>query len=226
MVVDAALDRGAPGRELRPDHAFDARLHLMPAGCVDHVSERAASIGPAHTRDDRLSQPCPRGQTCGSSTAPSQPPEPRPVPARRRRPARARRAGRRGDHVARGLRQPLLAGCPGWPAITAPPGAPAGSATPWHAEPTSGTSPRRGAGPVRPAGREVYFGRTQRAGADGSYNVAMACPRDEPADSPIPRAPPGPRHPPGRPHPRRPNPPGSTPRSRRSRSRWRNPAWA
>ncbi len=37
------------------------------------------------------------------------------------------------------------------------------------------------------AGREVYFGRTQRAGADGSYNVVMACPRDEPADSPIPR---------------------------------------
>ncbi len=37
------------------------------------------------------------------------------------------------------------------------------------------------------AGREVYFGRTERAGADGSYNVVMACPRDEPADSPIPR---------------------------------------
>ena len=36
-------------------------------------------------------------------------------------------------------------------------------------------------------GREVYFGRTEWAGADGRYDVVMACPRDEPADSPIPR---------------------------------------
>jgi cyanophycin synthetase len=37
------------------------------------------------------------------------------------------------------------------------------------------------------AGREVFFGRTEWAGADGHYDVVMACPRDEPADSPIPR---------------------------------------
>jgi len=37
------------------------------------------------------------------------------------------------------------------------------------------------------AGREVNFGRTEWAGADGRYDVMTACPRDEPADSPIPR---------------------------------------
>ncbi len=37
------------------------------------------------------------------------------------------------------------------------------------------------------AGREVYFGRTEWAGADGRYDVVMACPADEPADSTVPR---------------------------------------
>ena len=37
------------------------------------------------------------------------------------------------------------------------------------------------------AGRDVYFGRTVWAGADGRYDVVMECPWDEPADSPVPR---------------------------------------
>jgi cyanophycin synthetase len=37
------------------------------------------------------------------------------------------------------------------------------------------------------AGRDVYFGRTLWAGADGRYDVVMECPWDEPADSPVPR---------------------------------------
>jgi cyanophycin synthetase len=37
------------------------------------------------------------------------------------------------------------------------------------------------------AGREVFFGRTEWAGADGRYDVVMACPADEPAESPVPR---------------------------------------
>ncbi len=36
------------------------------------------------------------------------------------------------------------------------------------------------------AGRDVYFGRTVRAGADGRYDVVMECPQDEPVDSGIP----------------------------------------
>ncbi len=37
------------------------------------------------------------------------------------------------------------------------------------------------------AGREVAFGRTVWAGADGRYDVVMECPADEPTDSPVPR---------------------------------------
>ncbi len=37
------------------------------------------------------------------------------------------------------------------------------------------------------AGREVHLGRTMWAGADGSYDVMMECPADEPADSQVPR---------------------------------------
>ena len=37
------------------------------------------------------------------------------------------------------------------------------------------------------AGRDVYFGRTVWAGADGHYDVVMECPWDEPAESPVPR---------------------------------------
>jgi cyanophycin synthetase len=37
------------------------------------------------------------------------------------------------------------------------------------------------------AGRDVYFGRTVWAGADGRYDLVMECPWDEPADSPVPR---------------------------------------
>ncbi len=37
------------------------------------------------------------------------------------------------------------------------------------------------------AGREVAFGRTVWAGADGRYNVIMECPRDEPPSSSVPR---------------------------------------
>ena len=37
------------------------------------------------------------------------------------------------------------------------------------------------------AGRDVYFGRTVWAGADGRYDVVMECPRDEPPDSAVPR---------------------------------------
>jgi cyanophycin synthetase len=37
------------------------------------------------------------------------------------------------------------------------------------------------------AGRDVYFGRTVWAGADGRYDVVMECPWDEPAESPVPR---------------------------------------
>ncbi len=44
------------------------------------------------------------------------------------------------------------------------------------------------------AGRDVYFGRTVRAGADGRYDVVMECPQDEPVDSPHPRRPAPPRH--------------------------------
>jgi cyanophycin synthetase len=36
-------------------------------------------------------------------------------------------------------------------------------------------------------GREVYFGRTVWAGADGRYDVVMECPSDEPPDSAVPR---------------------------------------
>jgi cyanophycin synthetase len=36
------------------------------------------------------------------------------------------------------------------------------------------------------AGREVYFGRTVRAGAAGRYDVVMECPQDEPAESAVP----------------------------------------
>ena len=36
------------------------------------------------------------------------------------------------------------------------------------------------------AGRDVHLGRTMWAGADGRYDVMMACPRDEPADSVVP----------------------------------------
>jgi len=32
------------------------------------------------------------------------------------------------------------------------------------------------------AGRDVYFGRTAWAGADGRYDVVLECPQDEPAD--------------------------------------------
>lgn len=37
------------------------------------------------------------------------------------------------------------------------------------------------------AGRHVYFGRTERAGADGRYDIVMECPQDEPVDSFVPR---------------------------------------
>ena len=37
------------------------------------------------------------------------------------------------------------------------------------------------------AGREVHFGRTVWAGAEGRYDVIMECPRDEPASSAVPR---------------------------------------
>ena len=37
------------------------------------------------------------------------------------------------------------------------------------------------------AGREVAFGRTVWAGADGRYDVIMECPRDEPPSSSVPR---------------------------------------
>jgi cyanophycin synthetase len=37
------------------------------------------------------------------------------------------------------------------------------------------------------AGREVHFGRTVWAGADGRYDVIMECPRDEPPSSSVPR---------------------------------------
>ncbi|HEY2553047.1 MAG TPA: cyanophycin synthetase [Streptosporangiaceae bacterium] len=37
------------------------------------------------------------------------------------------------------------------------------------------------------AGRTVHLGRTMWAGADGRYDVMMECPRDEPADSEVPR---------------------------------------
>jgi cyanophycin synthetase len=37
------------------------------------------------------------------------------------------------------------------------------------------------------AGRDVYFGRTEWAGAAGCYDVVMECPLDEPADSAVPR---------------------------------------
>jgi cyanophycin synthetase len=37
------------------------------------------------------------------------------------------------------------------------------------------------------AGREVFFGRTVWAGADGRYDVIMECPPDEPSGSPVPR---------------------------------------
>ena len=36
------------------------------------------------------------------------------------------------------------------------------------------------------AGRDVYFGRTEWAGADGRYDVVMECPQDEPVDSAVP----------------------------------------
>jgi len=36
------------------------------------------------------------------------------------------------------------------------------------------------------AGRDVYFGRTVWAGADGRYDVVLECPRDEPVDSAVP----------------------------------------
>ena len=36
------------------------------------------------------------------------------------------------------------------------------------------------------AGRSVYFGRTEWAGADGRYDVIVECPQDEPEDSPVP----------------------------------------
>ena len=36
------------------------------------------------------------------------------------------------------------------------------------------------------AGRDVYFGRTVWAGAEGRYDVVMECPQDEPADSAVP----------------------------------------
>jgi cyanophycin synthetase len=36
------------------------------------------------------------------------------------------------------------------------------------------------------AGRDVYFGRTVWAGADGRYDVVTECPRDEPVDSAVP----------------------------------------
>jgi len=36
------------------------------------------------------------------------------------------------------------------------------------------------------AGRDVHLGRTMWAGADGRYDVMMACPLDEPADSAVP----------------------------------------
>ncbi|GAA1804350.1 cyanophycin synthetase [Actinomadura chokoriensis] len=34
-------------------------------------------------------------------------------------------------------------------------------------------------------GREVFFGRTVRAGGPGDYDVILECPRDEPPDSPV-----------------------------------------
>ena len=37
------------------------------------------------------------------------------------------------------------------------------------------------------AGREVHFGRTVWAGAEGRYDVVMECPRDEPPSSGVPR---------------------------------------
>ena len=37
------------------------------------------------------------------------------------------------------------------------------------------------------AGRDVHFGRTVWAGAEGRYDVIMECPRDEPASSSVPR---------------------------------------
>ena len=37
------------------------------------------------------------------------------------------------------------------------------------------------------AGREVHFGRTVWAGAEGRYDVIMECPQDEPASSDVPR---------------------------------------
>ena len=37
------------------------------------------------------------------------------------------------------------------------------------------------------AGREVHFGRTVWAGAEGRYDVVMECPRDEPPSSDVPR---------------------------------------
>ena len=36
------------------------------------------------------------------------------------------------------------------------------------------------------AGREVHFGRTIWAGAEGRYDVMMECPQDEPAYSDVP----------------------------------------
>jgi len=36
------------------------------------------------------------------------------------------------------------------------------------------------------AGRNVHFGRTMRAGADGCYDVITECPRDEPEESAVP----------------------------------------
>jgi cyanophycinase len=39
-----------PAGDDDPITLFDVRLHLMPAGCVYSIPDRAPSIGPAHTR--------------------------------------------------------------------------------------------------------------------------------------------------------------------------------
>lgn len=50
-VVDAERSTMVhPAGDYDPITLFDVRLHLTPAGCVYDVSERAPSIGPAHTR--------------------------------------------------------------------------------------------------------------------------------------------------------------------------------
>ena len=77
--------------------------------------------------------------------------------------------------------------CPAWPSTTVRPGGPAGSWTRWPAEPISATSPSTWHWnyPGWPAATCIWGARYGPA-PDGSYDIMMECPQDEPADSPVP----------------------------------------